>query len=58
MALSITKDTEVGINGYKYTIKNPIRSRYVERGLSRISTGDDSYAKEQFLDNWIIKDQS
>ncbi|KKL45903.1 hypothetical protein LCGC14_2350970 [marine sediment metagenome] len=57
MALQITNRCQVGLNGLKYTIAGQVHSQRISRSPSKIITGSAEYANEQFLSNWITKDQ-
>ena len=57
MAHSIKEKDTVSLNSFLYTIKGKIHAQYVPRTVGKINTGSDSLDKEQFLSNYIIKDQ-
>ena len=57
MAITIIKDGQVAINGYKYNIDKPLMEMSQSPMPSKLDTGDKAYAQENYLSNWIQKDR-
>jgi len=56
MSLSITTEGEIGINGYRYNLQGKINQRIIQKQITKVNTGSDSYDKEAILSNWIFTD--
>ncbi len=56
MAISITDDRHIGLNGVIYPIVDRVKVGWLPRFPNKIITGDSDYANEQYLSNWITKD--
>ncbi|KKM65391.1 hypothetical protein LCGC14_1491720 [marine sediment metagenome] len=57
MASAIIGDNEVSLGGVRYPVTGSIRRRLISRFPAKVIFGDDAYANEQVLSNFIISDQ-
>ena len=57
MALTITNDKEIGLNGLKYNLVNPLLETYLSPSPGKVNIGSDSYSRENYLSQWIQKDR-
>ncbi len=57
MASAIIGENEVSLGGVKYPVTGSIRRRLISRFPAKVIFGDDAYANEQVLSNYIISDQ-
>ena len=57
MASAIIGENEVSLGGVKYPVTGSIRRRLISRFPAKVIFGDDAYANEQVLSNFIISDQ-
>jgi len=57
MAIAITDDNQIAINGFKYQLTSPLIETYLSPVPGKINFGSDSFSQENYLSNWIQKDR-